>query len=233
MPQTPDSSDPTPTPYTPPSDVAAPSQSTAPDPINRSRGFRAVAGKPSRRLGLKDHTGNYPDIIKVIPISTTPLSGEEYSKVVGQEAMFKQSTGRYVINPYGLVFNDDEVAYGAEPSVVMQTDAIPTINVNPEKTLSETMSVVQDSGGEWNGIASGGGGGGGSATGTILKVTEVLSANVHRCSVINNSNDQTEILTNQILYSPNNTRGALGVDAVVGGILQSDGSYLSQPSLLY
>ena len=231
MPQTPDSGDQTPPAYSPPASVPPPTQSAPKDVVNRSTDYRRSSRKVDRTANFTVEDQDTGKPLTIFPISAEAISGEEYSKVVAVEAIYSQSLGRYIENEYGLIFDDEKVKYGAEPSIIMKTDAVPTISEQTEKPIGEVFDAIDDGDGQWKGVASGGGGG--SATGTILKVTEILSVNVYRCSVINNSNDQTEIATNKTLYLSNNTRAALGVNAIVPAILQSDGSYLAMVSLIY
>ncbi len=137
------------------------------------------------------------------------------------EEVYLDATGAVVTKPNGYEWTDDNPVFtlnaGTQDAVLLVSQSgRPAVNPDPAKRY-------------WFGNPGGGGG----ATGTVLKVTDVLSINVYRCSVINNSNDQVEISTNRTLYLPNNTRAVLGVNAIVPAILQSDGSYLAMVTLLY
>lgn len=230
MPQTPDANDQAPDPYVAPDPVAPPEASVPTDPILRSTEFRRTAKKGVRRPIKAVNKATFPEAKTVIATEVTLVTGEDYVKVKAQEVNFRQSDGRYPVDVYGLIYDDDKVEYGSEPSIIVSASA--GLAVPPsDATISETFTAVPDEDGGWTGVTGGGGGGGDVVS--VIKITSALSISTYLVSVLDNSVTQNPVQTGVTMYIAGNSRTRLPVNLVLVGLKQADGSYVGQQSLIF
>lgn len=229
MPQTPDASDQAPDLYIAPDPVTPPEVSTPTDPILQSTEFRRSSKKETRRPVKTIGKATNPEARVVVATEVTTVNNEVYVKIKAQETNFRQSDGRYPIDPYGLIFDDDQVEFGAEPSIIVSVQAGIAVP-DSDAEITDILTAVPDGDGGWTGVTGGGGGG---AEVALLKVTSALSISTYIVSVLDNSVSQNPIQINQTMYISGNSRSRLPVNLVLIGLKQADGSYVGQQSLIF
>ncbi len=228
MPQTPDSGDTAPTPYIPPAAVVPPEISAPSDPILRSTEYRRTTKKVTRRPNKSVSRPTLPETKTVLASLVTAVSGQEYVKVKAQEVRFEQSTGLYILDPYGVIFDDDQVPFGAEPSILVNAVAGIGAPTGPPQ-ISDVFTAVPDDDGGWTGVSGGGGG----TVVSLLKITSALTISTYKVDVLDNATDQNIVQSDITLHLAGNTRSRLPVGVPLIGLKQDDGSYVAQQSLIY